>query len=68
MRGNTNPKELTPDQEYEFYSDPRNQEPQGPPRRRKRPLSAPVPVRFPEELKAPFERFLPHTSPDSEID
>lgn len=26
------------------------------------------PVRFPEELKAPFERFLPHANPDSEID
>lgn len=38
------------DEDYAFYADPRNQEPQGPPRRRKRPLSEPVPARFPTEL------------------
>jgi hypothetical protein len=44
----TNP-EMTPEQEYEFYAQPENQLPQGPPRRRAR-LSAMVPVRFPPEL------------------
>lgn len=46
---NTTP--VTPEQEYEFYSRPENQEPQGPPRKR-RPsrLSAIVPVRFPPEV------------------
>jgi len=37
----------TPDEEYEFYTRPENQEPQGPGRRR---LPATVPVRFPPEL------------------
>jgi predicted HicB family RNase H-like nuclease len=37
----------TPDEEYEFYTRPENQEPQGPGRRR---LTATVPVRFPPEL------------------
>ncbi len=42
---------MTPEQEYEFYSRPDNQEPQGPPRRRQQQrLSAMVPVRFPPEL------------------
>ncbi|WP_442902011.1 YlcI/YnfO family protein [Geodermatophilus sp. FMUSA9-8] len=44
---------ITPEQEHAFYADADNQVPQGPPvRRRARPgyLSAPVPVRFPEEL------------------
>ena len=41
---------MTPDEEYEFYARPENQEPQGPPRRRRVRLSAPVPVRFPPEL------------------
>ena len=35
---------MTPDEEYEFYSRPENQQPQGPARRR---LTATVPVRFP---------------------
>jgi hypothetical protein len=49
------PKEMTapmtPDEEYAFYAQPENQEPQGPARRRDGTrLSAPVPVRFPPEL------------------
>ena len=38
---------MTPDEEYEFYSRPENQQPQGPARRR---LTATVPIRFPAEL------------------
>ena len=38
---------MTPDEEYEFYSRPEIQQPQGPARRR---LTATVPVRFPAEL------------------
>ena len=38
---------MTPDEEYEFYSWPENQEPQGRPRRRSARLTAPIPVRFP---------------------
>lgn len=41
---------MTPEQEHAYYADPNNQEPQGPPRRRKQPLAAPVPVRFPADL------------------
>ena len=42
---------MTPDEEYAFYTQPENQEPQGPARRRDGTrLSAPVPVRFPPEL------------------
>lgn len=37
---------MTPDEEYAFYADPRNQEPQGKPRRRRPRLPDPVPVRF----------------------
>ena len=40
--------EMTPDQEYEFYARPENQEPQGPPIRRR--MSVPIPVRLPPEL------------------
>ncbi|CAN5380787.1 hypothetical protein BH09ACT4_BH09ACT4_04240 [soil metagenome] len=44
-------KPMTPVQEDAYYSDPANLVPQGPARRRNRaPLSAPVPVRFPESL------------------
>ena len=42
--------DMTPDQEHAFYADPANQEPQGPAVRRRARLSAPVPVRFPEEV------------------
>lgn len=47
---------MTPDEEYAFYSDPQNQDPQGPPRRRARPLSSPVPVRFPPDLLEEVKR------------
>lgn len=47
---------MTPEQEYAFYADPINQEPQGPARRRKRPLSTPVPVRFPADVLAEVKR------------
>lgn len=40
----------TPEQEYDYYADPDNQQPQGPPRRRQSRLSEMVPVRFPPEL------------------
>lgn len=38
---------MTPDEEYDFYARPENQEPQGTPRRRAGRLTAPIPVRFP---------------------
>ena len=38
---------MTPDEEYELYARPENQQPQGPARRR---LTATVPVRFPADL------------------
>ncbi|MDQ3465674.1 MAG: hypothetical protein M3500_13500 [Actinomycetota bacterium] len=41
---------MTPEQENTYYADPANQEPQGPPVRRRAKLSEPVPVRFPEAL------------------
>lgn len=48
---------ITPEQEYEFYAQPANQEPQGPERRRQRSrLTAMVPVRFPPELLAEVRR------------
>jgi predicted HicB family RNase H-like nuclease len=48
---------MTPEQEYEFYANPDNQQPQGPARRR-RPsrLSALVPVRFPPEVLEEIRR------------
>jgi hypothetical protein len=36
-------------EEHEFYKDPEHQIPQGPARRRKKPLTELVPVRFDEE-------------------
>lgn len=48
--------EMTPEEEYEFYSRPENQVPQGPPRRRKATLTAPIPVRFPEATMAEIKR------------
>lgn len=41
-------KKMTRQEEVDFYADPDNQVPQGPPRRRKQPLSEVVPVRFTE--------------------
>lgn len=42
---------MTPDQEFDFYARPENQEPQGPARQRHASrLGTPVPVRFPPEL------------------
>ena len=46
----SNSTPMTPEQEYEYYARPGNQQPQGPPRRRPSRLSAIVPVRFPPEL------------------
>ncbi|MBE5507596.1 hypothetical protein E3G54_004931, partial [Mycobacteroides abscessus] len=40
----THNTDMTPDQEYEFYARPENQEPQGPAVRRRARLSDPVPV------------------------
>lgn len=42
-------EQMTPDEEYESYACPENQEPQGSPRRRNRRLTAPIPVRFTDE-------------------
>ena len=47
---------MTADEEYDFYARPENQELLGPPRRRKRPLSAPIPVRFSEEQLAAIKQ------------
>ena len=47
---------MSPDQEYDFYAQPANQEPQGPPRRRSKRLTTPIPVRFPPELLAEVKR------------
>lgn len=47
---------MTPDEEYDFYARPDNQEPQGPPQRRRNRLTSPIPVRFPPELLAEVKR------------
>jgi predicted HicB family RNase H-like nuclease len=49
-------KPMTPDEEYDFYGRPENQQPQGPPRRRTVRLTAPIPVRFPPELLEEIRR------------
>lgn len=52
----TKKKPMTPEQEYDHYTDPANQQPQGPPRRRQPRLSEMVPVRFPPELLEEIRR------------
>jgi predicted HicB family RNase H-like nuclease len=47
----TKPK-MTRQEERDFYARPKNQEPQGPPRRRGSKLTEMVPVRFPPETLA----------------
>jgi len=47
---------MTPEEEYDFYARPENQEPQGPPRRRPSRLSEVVPVRFPTDLLEEIRR------------
>ena len=42
--------DMTPEQEFEFYCRPENQQPQGRPVRRRGRMSDPVPVRLPPEL------------------
>lgn len=46
----TKEKPMTPEQEYDYYADTDNQQPQGPPRRRQSRLSEMVPVRFSPEM------------------
>jgi hypothetical protein len=41
---------MTPEAEYEFYARAENQLPQGSARRRKAPMTAMVPVRFPQDV------------------
>ncbi len=51
------PAPMTPEQEYDFYAQPENQQPQGPPRRRRKArLSEVVPVRFPPDLLEEIRR------------
>ena len=46
--------QMTPDEEHEDYARPENQEPQGPPRRRR--LREAIPVRLPPELVEEIRR------------
>jgi hypothetical protein len=41
---------MSPDEEYEFYADPANQEPTGKPGRRTAKLTTPIPVPFPADV------------------
>ena len=47
---------MSPDEEYDFYARPENQQPQGLPHRRGARLTAPIPVRFPPELLEEIRR------------
>jgi len=49
-------KKMTREEEYEFYAKRENQEPQGPPRRRRSKLTELVPVRFPPETLKEIRR------------
>jgi predicted HicB family RNase H-like nuclease len=49
-------KKMTREEEFEFYAQAENQEPQGPPRRRKSKLTELVPVRFPPETLEEIRR------------
>ena len=55
-------KPMTPNEEYEFFNRPENQEPQGPGRRR---LSATVPVRFPPNCWSKYALRPPQTTAPS---
>lgn len=50
MNHDTHDKPMTPREEYDFFADPANQTPQGPPVRRRSKLSDPVPVRLPPDV------------------
>lgn len=53
---------MTPEEEYDYYARPENQEPQGPLRRRRpSPLTEVVPVRFPADL---LEQVRQHADAD----
>lgn len=52
----TKKKPMTPEQEYNYYAEADNQQPQGPPRRRQSRLSEMVPVRFSPELLEEIRR------------
>ena len=56
MTSQRNRDPMTPDAEFEFYADPENQAPQGPPRRRSRGLTELVPVRFPPDVLTEIRR------------
>jgi uncharacterized protein (DUF4415 family) len=43
-------------EEYEYYAKPENQEPQGPPTRRRHPLTELVPVRFSRDVLTEVRR------------
>jgi hypothetical protein len=43
-------KKMNRQEEHQFYADPNNQTPQGPPQRRPRRLTEKVPVRFPPDV------------------
>ncbi|MDQ6928071.1 MAG: CopG family transcriptional regulator [Actinomycetota bacterium] len=45
-------KQMTHQEEYDFYADPQNQRPRGPARRRTARLTEMVPVRFPSDTLA----------------
>jgi predicted HicB family RNase H-like nuclease len=49
-------KKMTREEEYDLYSKPENQEPQGQPRRRRSKLTELVPVRFPPETLEEIRR------------